>query len=103
MKFKGSGHVWDSKKNKMLCNFINGEYETDNDYINDRLIELGYETINGKMVMAEYEVSEDEETVENDNYENMEITELRQLAKSNGIKNWHNKKVENILTELRGE
>lgn len=36
MIFKGSGSVWDTRKNKRLCSFVNGVYET-----NDPL-EIGY-------------------------------------------------------------
>ena len=42
MKFYGNGIVWDSVKNKILCNFERGILETEDSYICDRLKELKY-------------------------------------------------------------
>ena len=42
MKFHGNGVVWDRINDKALCEFINGEFETDDKRIQDALIETGY-------------------------------------------------------------
>jgi hypothetical protein len=42
MKFYGNGIVWDSSKNKILCKFIKGEFETIDPEIKEKLIDLGY-------------------------------------------------------------
>jgi hypothetical protein len=42
MKFYGNGIIWDSVKNKALCNFEKGILETEDSYICDRLKELDY-------------------------------------------------------------
>ena len=42
--FKGHGGVWNPEKNKPLCKFINDEYETDDKYVIEMLIKLGYES-----------------------------------------------------------
>ena len=36
-------------------------------------------------------------------YSDMSEDELRAEAKKQGIRSWHNKKLENIITELEGE
>lgn len=28
MKFYGTGYAWDAKRNRIFCQFVNGEYET---------------------------------------------------------------------------
>jgi hypothetical protein len=43
MKFYGNGIVWDAIKNKPLCKFINGEYETNDNECIEKLIQAGYE------------------------------------------------------------
>ncbi|MHA1302988.1 MAG: hypothetical protein ACTSPI_04725 [Candidatus Heimdallarchaeaceae archaeon] len=85
MKFKGNDVVWDAERKKALCVFKNNTFETKNKYIIDKLIKYGYKTID-----------------EFDRFETLSNKELRQLAKDEGIKSWHNKKIENILKELRG-
>lgn len=42
MKYKGNGVVWDSVKNKPLCKFVNGEFETNDSYIIGVLESKGY-------------------------------------------------------------
>lgn len=44
MKFFGNGIVWDATKNKILCKFENGEYETEDEYIIEKLIEYNYKS-----------------------------------------------------------
>lgn len=41
MKFYGNGIVWDGQKNRPLCEFKNGEYETSDNYKIDKLIKAG--------------------------------------------------------------
>ena len=42
MKFYGNGIVWDKEKNKRLCKFVEGEFETDDNRIVNNLVDLGY-------------------------------------------------------------
>ncbi|MBD1223287.1 hypothetical protein [Virgibacillus halodenitrificans] len=44
MNFKGNGLVWDKEKNKLLCKFENGKYETDDKREQKILDDLGYES-----------------------------------------------------------
>jgi len=42
MKFYGNGMVWDKAKNKPLCRFVGGVFETDDMEIAKKLVEIGY-------------------------------------------------------------
>ena len=42
MKFYGVGGVWDKDNDKMLCNFVNGELETDDNDVISKLVALNY-------------------------------------------------------------
>jgi len=42
MKFKGNGIVWDAKKNCILCKFKDGEFETEDIDIAEKLSNAGY-------------------------------------------------------------
>ena len=42
MKFYGTGSVWDGAKNKNLCSFVNGIYETEDQAIISKLVEIGF-------------------------------------------------------------
>jgi hypothetical protein len=43
MIVKGHGAVWDVEKNKILCRFINGLFETDDKVILRKLSEMGFD------------------------------------------------------------
>jgi hypothetical protein len=43
MKFYGRGVVWDAENNKALCRFVNGEIETSDERVMNKLFKLGYE------------------------------------------------------------
>jgi predicted O-methyltransferase YrrM len=43
--FKGYGVVWDAENNSPLCEFIDGEFITDDTRITNILTDLGYEII----------------------------------------------------------
>lgn len=43
MIFKGNGVVWDTRKNRRLCRFVDGKYETDDRSEIGYLIKRGYE------------------------------------------------------------
>jgi hypothetical protein len=45
MKFKGEGNttVWDAQRDRELCRFEKGELETEDIYVIERLVDLGYE------------------------------------------------------------
>lgn len=112
MKFKSESAnlvVWDAEKSKALCTFKNGEYETDDPYVIEKL-KGKYEVIdNGRQ--AEQRNTEGQEdkgqqivtTGEKDGWAvNESVEKLRQEAKEKGIKNWHNMKPENLVKKLRG-
>lgn len=42
MRFYGRGVVWDPEKNKVLCRFVNGQYETTSKRTIDILTKAGY-------------------------------------------------------------
>ena len=42
MKFYGNGIVWDKSKNKALCTFKDGQLDTEDVYIIEKLKESGY-------------------------------------------------------------
>ena len=43
INFKGHGIVWDAEKNCVLCKFENGEFNTEDARVAERLINAGYE------------------------------------------------------------
>ena len=77
MIFKGIGLVWNPSKGKAICNFKNGEYETDN------LYEIG---ILEKCPQAEYVSGEKPEAKEVKEAKKTR-KELIAEAKEKGIKN----------------
>ena len=86
--------VWDSIKNKALCRFSNGEIETDG-YIKERLLSLGYKhDIETEEQHDEVKVSIDIST--------MNIKEMKQLAKDNGLKGYSNSTKEELIKMLEG-
>lgn len=42
MKFYGNGIVWDGQKNRPLCEFKNGEFDTSDNCKIEKLIKAGY-------------------------------------------------------------
>ncbi len=42
MIFHGAGAVWDKEKNRILCRFLSGFLETDDEYIIRALVRAGY-------------------------------------------------------------
>lgn len=42
MKFYGTGAVWGGADNKILCRFIDGTLETDDEQVIKKLLESGY-------------------------------------------------------------
>lgn len=43
MKFYGRGKVWDKENKKILCEFVNGEFETTDERIIAILSEAGFQ------------------------------------------------------------
>jgi hypothetical protein len=43
MKFYGNGAVWDKERNRILCRFLSGSLDTDDERIIGILTDLGYE------------------------------------------------------------
>jgi DNA integrity scanning protein DisA with diadenylate cyclase activity len=56
MLFKGKGGVWDAKQSKMLCEFVDGKFETDDKYIIDELISISKR--DGSIILQESEYEE---------------------------------------------
>lgn len=42
MKFKGNGIAWDAIKDRVLCKFIDGQFETEDNQLIDDLKKNGY-------------------------------------------------------------
>ena len=42
MKFYGTGTVWDASANKVLCKFVDGEFETKDRYVMERVLSFDY-------------------------------------------------------------
>jgi len=109
MKFKSESAsliVWDAQKSKALCRFKDYQYETNEQYIIDRLKD--YEVIEDSELFdvsthdePEHfiEVIEDSELLDKE----QQVEDLRQEAKEKGIKNWHNMRPENLIAKLRGD
>ena len=56
MLFKGKGGIWDAKQSKMLCEFVDGKFETDDKYIIDELIRIS--KLDGSVTLTESEYGE---------------------------------------------
>ncbi|MGF9714988.1 hypothetical protein [Paenibacillus naphthalenovorans] len=74
--------IWDKDKNCELCTFIDGVYETEDEYIIEKLCELGYE----------YENTESQNTHDEKS--------IRLKAKELGIKSWHVKNIDTLIAEI---
>lgn len=88
---EGTRYVWDGQKNKMLCEFKRGQFETEDKYIIQRLIELGYQTENGLEVVID---DAPEEIIDE------ELETLRQMAKEEGVERYWLKNAETLKKEL---
>ena len=44
MKFYGNGIVWDTKNNKILCEFVKGEFDAKDLRVINELKKLGYKS-----------------------------------------------------------
>ena len=102
MKFYGNGIVWDKERNKALCTFKNGEFETKEDRVKDILLDLGYKHDGEIIEDVEYEVTE--EIVEDiKNYEEMTNKELKAILEAKGYMNLDRKTKKQLLTMLEGD
>jgi hypothetical protein len=75
--------VWDAEQGKELCTFVDGEFETEDEYTVKKLIELGYK---GEGQTPNPNVMTDDE--------------IREKAKELGIKSWHIKSIETLEKEI---
>lgn len=73
-----------------------GEYETENEVLIN-VLSQNFEII--EKIKEENSVNETGDTI---NYEDIADEQIRALAKENKIKSWHNKKIENLIAELKG-
>ena len=102
MKFYGNGIVWDKERNKALCTFKDGEFETKEDRVKDILLDLGYKHDGEIIEDVEYEVTE--EVVEDiKNYEEMTNKELKAILEAKGYMNLDRKNKKQLLTMLEGD
>jgi hypothetical protein len=74
--------VWDATENKNLCAFVDGEFETEDKTVIEKLIALGYDS---EVPAAVH--NEDEEAI-------------RAQAKELGVASWHVKKIETLKKEI---
>ena len=81
MKFFGTGNVWDTRKNKVLCEFVNGVIETKDPYTCSVLKDQGFK-YEGKM-----EAELDEKTQELNSLKT-KITELEKTADPKALKDF---------------
>ena len=111
MKFYGQGVVWDKENDKHLCQFVNGEFETDNERTATLLHTLGYrsesdgwKTFEGdekrQEVKAEQSKSEADKSI---NLEEMTFFELKEAAKAKGLTVGHKSKADLIDMLREGE
>jgi len=102
MKFYGNAIVWDKERNKALCTFKDGEFETKEDRVKDILLDLGYKHDGEIIEDVEYEVTE--EVVEDiKNYEEMTNKELKAILEAKGYMNLDRKTKKQLLTMLEGD
>ena len=102
MKFYGNGIVWDKERNKALCTFKDGEFETKEARVKDILLDLGYKHDGEIIEDVEYEVTE--EVVEDiKNYEEMTNKELKAILEAKGYMNLDRKNKKQLLTMLEGD
>ena len=97
MKFYGTGIVWNPDKEKALCQFVKGEFDTEEQDIIEKLIELGYEhdeVINTTSCG-------DVEPQFIDGLKQPPDEELKALAKAKGIKGYAIMKRETLIEKLK--
>lgn len=96
MKFFGKGMVWDKDKNKVLCRFVNGEYETQDSIVIDKLKELNFV----------FDDIDEIKTIKIENkndvdYESLEYKDLKKAAKEKGINTYKMDRAEIIETLMK--
>lgn len=95
MKFKGNGSVWDSKNNTVLCSFVDGVFETNNEAVIKDLKEKGF-------IETDEATSDGTEGVEiAKSFEDFET--LRELAKESGITDYEIKTADELKELLEKE
>ena len=86
---QASHTVWDAEANSPLCEFVDGEFETDDEAIISKLEELGYEPCGADPA----NFPDPEPPVSDEKL-------LRDKAKELGIKSYHLKSVETLEKEI---
>lgn len=107
MKFYGQGVVWDKENDKQLCQFVSGEFETDNERTATILHTLGYRSESDGWKTFErneerQEVKAEQAKTETD-YEEMTFLELKEAAKAKGFTVGHKSKADLIDMLREGE
>ena len=110
MKFYGRGVVWDKENDKQLCEFVNGEFETDNERTATILHTLGYrsesdgwKTFEGDEERQEVKAEQIEAEADEADYEEMTFAELKEAAKAKGFTVGHKSKADLIDMLREGE
>lgn len=64
-KLNASTIVWDKEKNRVLCKFEHGVFETDDEYIINMLQELGFYYVSTKVLQTDTNIQiEKDETIQ---------------------------------------
>jgi len=82
MKFYGVGAVWGGEDNKILCRFIDGELETDDEKVIKKLLDNGYKH-DGKQEKVVEEVVAESAT--NEEISAVDIPEVPTISKEETV------------------
>lgn len=89
--------VWDGKKNRRLCQFKNHIFKTEDDCIIKQLIARGYEH-EGETQPKPEEFFTSDSTA---NLMDMRVTELKKLAKEQGVKGYQRMKKAELVEVIK--
>jgi hypothetical protein len=101
MKFYGKGIVWDATGNKILCKFVNGEFETNQQQVINKLKSMNFKFDEAEEVKQVVEIKDKELNItSNIDIEKMEYIQLRTIAKGKGI-NTHGMDKKTIINAIK--
>ncbi|OEH86248.1 hypothetical protein BHU72_11990 [Desulfuribacillus stibiiarsenatis] len=93
--FYGTGLVWDKENNKLLCKFVDGKFETNDQRTANILINAGYE------FEGEIEDEAQDSTGQATDLEQKTAAELKVIAEEKGIDIPARTKKEDIIALIR--
>ena len=82
--------LWDADNDKELCTFTDGEFDTEDQAVIDKLVDLGYEYEGMPDVVPDPDQTEGDQAI-------------RDKARELGIKSWHLKSIETLKEEIAGK